>query len=433
MRRVIIFSYTEAGRKLNSRVVDYLEKKGDVVISYCYGKTSAVMLSGSNGGMVRNDRNIMSTNEALRQEWRRTDAFVFIGAIGIAVRHVASFLESKVYDPAVLVLDEKGQFVIPVVSGHIGGGVALTRELAELTGGQAVITTATDLEERFAVDVFARRNHLWIEKPERIKVVSSALLQGRTVDVWTSFPVEGEVPKGLRVMSTEKGNIERTLAQKNARKILTMHESVNAKAEVQPVITIGLSTQEKEAVCRYYDPAQMCVLKPRQYILGIGCKKGKTAEELEAFLKQICERENIDRNEIGAIASIDVKKEEPGIWELSRRLRASFEVFSAGELERVEEAVTVSDFVKETVGVDNVCERSAYCLARLRTCTDSLMEGRKQAGGYSVPMEGRKQAGGYSVPMEDRRQAEDYRLLLGKQARDGMTMAIVEVTPRLVW
>lgn len=387
MRRVIIFSYTETGRNLNSRVADYLEKKGDVVISYCYGKTSAVMLSGSDGGMVRNDKNIMSTNEVLQKEWCRTDAFVFVGAMGIAVRHTAPFLDSKVYDPAVLVLDEKGQFVIPVVSGHIGGGVALTRELAEMIGGQAVITTATDVEERFAVDVFAGRNHLWIENPGRIKAISSTLLQGGTVDVWTTFPIGGEVPKGLRVMGMEEEEIERTL--------------------VQPAITIGLSVQEQERIYKYYGESQVCVLKPRRYILGIGCKKGKTVEELEAFLEQICEREKIDRHEIGAIASIDVKKEEPGIWELSRRLRASFEVFCAEELERVEEVVAASDFVKETVGVDNVCERSAYCLAKQWTGTENVMEGRLQI--------------------------EDYRLLTGKQARDGMTMAIVEVTPRLVW
>ena len=82
-------------------------------------------------------------------------------------------------------------------------------------------------------------------------------------------------------------------------------------------------------------------------------------EELEGFLQEICKTQQIDIHEIGAIASIDVKKEEKGIWELSRRIGADFEVFTRQELEQIEEGVTASEFVKETVGVDNVCERSA--------------------------------------------------------------------------
>lgn len=392
MRRIIIFSYTEEGRQLNKKVTDYLLKKGDVLVSCCYGCARGFLSIDSDMDRAVDGTSFMSTDEMLQQEWRRTDAFVFIGAMGIAVRHAAPFLESKVYDPAVLVLDEKGQFVIPVVSGHIGGGVTLARELAAVTGGQAVITTATDVEEWFAVDVFAGRNHLWIENPGNIKTVSAALLQGRTVDVWTSFSIGGEIPEGLRVLYLEE---------------LPMQEAGTEKTAAHAAITIGVPPRKQERMNEYYGSSRVCVLKPRQYILGIGCKKGKTAAELEAFLRQICDREKIDIHEIGAIASIDVKKEEPGIWELSRRLRASFEVFSAEELAQVKEEVAASDFVKETVGVDNVCERSAYCLAKQWMCEEGLTESGRQKGQYS--------------------------LILGKQVQDGMTMAIVKVTPWIVW
>lgn len=416
MRRVIILSYTENGRQLNKKVTDYFVKKGDVIVSHCYRRVRGFRTIDSDENRAVDENDFMSTSKMLQQEWCRTDAFVFIGAMGIAVRHVAPFLESKVYDPAVLVLDEKGQFAIPVVSGHIGGGVTLARELAAVTGGQAVITTATDVEERFAVDVFAVKNHLWIENPGSIKKVSAALLQGRTVDVWTSLSIGGEVPKGLRVLYLEKnlGDSQgweelsaQAQEQEGMLKKLPMQEAEEQKAVAHAAITIGVSAQKQQQMNEYYGSSGVCVLKPRQYILGIGCKKGKTLEELEAFLGQICEREKIDRYEIGAIASIDVKKEEPGIWELSRRLRASFEVFSAGELEQVEEVVAASDFVKETVGVDNVCERSAYCLAKRWMRAEGSTERGHQKGQYS--------------------------LMLGKQAQDGMTMAIVKVTPRIGW
>lgn len=401
MRRVIVFSYTETGRQLTDRVAAYLDGKGEVAVSFCCG----------------NGKSVMSTEGILRQEWNKTSAFVFIGAMGIAVRQVAPFLKSKVCDPAVLVLDEKGQYVIPVLSGHIGGGVALARELAKAIGGQAVITTATDVEERFAVDVFADQNHLWIENPGIIKTVSSALLQGRTVDVWTNLSIEGETPDGLRVLQAEEMMLMelpgRTEAAKDSpqrevtEKGLTTQGTAEQKAVSDIAVLIDLSSQVQEKISKYYDSSQVCVLKPRRYILGIGCKRGKTADEMEAFLQEICERLNIDMHGIGAIASIDIKKDELGIWELSRRLGVSFEVFSAQELERVEEVVTVSHFVKEMVGVDNVCERSAYCLAKRWTQEDVSLEAVQRTG--------------------------DYRLVLEKQAQDGMTMAIVKTVPRLVW
>lgn len=401
MRRVIVFSYTETGRQLTDRIAAYLDGKGEVAFSFCCG----------------NGKSVMSTEGILRQEWNKTSAFVFIGAMGIAVRQVAPFLKSKVCDPAVLVLDEKGQYVIPVLSGHIGGGVALARELAKAIGGQAVITTATDVEERFAVDVFADQNHLWIENPGIIKTVSSALLQGRTVDVWTNLSIEGETPDGLRVLQAEemmlmelpgrteaaKDSLQREVTEKG----LTTQGTAEQKAVSDIAVLIDLPSQVQEKISKYYDSSKVCVLKPRRYILGIGCKRGKTADEMEAFLHEICERLNIDMHGIGAIASIDIKKDEPGIWELSRRLGVPFEVFSAQELERVEEVVTVSDFVKEMVGVDNVCERSAYCLAKRWTQEDVSLEAVQRTG--------------------------DYRLVLEKQAQDGMTMAIVKTVPRLVW
>ena len=387
MRRIVILSYTEKGRQLNSRVSEYLEKKGDVAVSYCCGAGDKSKVMSTNRDCDTYKKGIMSTNEILQQEWNCSSALVFIGAMGIAVRHVATFLQGKCFDPAVLVIDEKGQFVIPVVSGHIGGGVRLAREVAKYLGAQAVITTATDVENQFAVDVFAQRNHLWIENPGRIKGISSALLHGRMVDVWTRLSIAGDIPEGLRMMCLGKADTEDSCVMQAEDETL------------RTAITIGLTSGELEQIYGIYDAEQVCELQPRQYILGLGCKKGKTVEELEVFVQEICKTQQIDIHEIGAITSIDVKKEEKGIWELVRRIGADYVVFSSRELEQIEEVVTHSDFVKETVGVDNVCERSAYCLAR---CWVQRKNGQ-------------------------------YSLVLGKQARDGMTMALAKVVPQISW
>ena len=74
-------------------------------------------------------------------------ALVFIGAAGIAIRAIAPFVKDKFTDPPVIVLDEKGAFAIPLLSGHVGGGVTLAKVIAEYTGGSAVITTATDVQK----------------------------------------------------------------------------------------------------------------------------------------------------------------------------------------------------------------------------------------------------------------------------------------------
>lgn len=435
MRRIVILSYTEKGRQLNSRVSEYLEKMGDVAVSFFYGnrEKNEVMSTESNYDML--GKGIMSTSEILQQEWNCSSAFVFIGALGIAVRHVAPFLQNKCSDPAVLVLDEKGQFVIPVVSGHIGGGVRLAWEVAQYLGAQAVITTATDVENQFAVDVFAQRNHLWIENPGRIKGVSSALLHGRMVDVWTSLPIAGDIPEGLCVVPVEEEIIKdlQVLSSENeipdvlSRQEIGIGEKTSQQDRMElrdrgtlcTAITIGLTSGEVEQIYRIYDAARVCELYPRYYILGIGCKKGKTVEELEGFLQEICKKLQIDIHEIGAVTSIDVKREEKGIWELSRRIGADFEVFTKQELEQVEEKVTPSDFVKETVGVDNVCERSAYCLAR------RWAQGQRAAEGTRHTEENRT--------AEESRKNGEYRLVLEKQARDGMTMALVKTVPRISW
>ena len=106
---------------------------------------------------------------------------MFVGATGIAVRAIAPYIRDKVSDPAVVVVDELGKYVIPVLSGHIGGANRFARRLAVELSATPVITTATDLTGAFAVDSWASENGLKILNTERIKAVSSKLLAGRKV------------------------------------------------------------------------------------------------------------------------------------------------------------------------------------------------------------------------------------------------------------
>lgn len=344
------------------------------------------------------DMTFPSARSLLEQEWNRTNAFIFVSAMGIVVRQIAPFLKDKTKDPAVLVLDEAAQFVIPVLSGHIGGSVALSRQMAEFLGAQAVITTATDVEGCFAVDVFAERNHLRICDLAAAKAVSAAILRGETVEICTEIKVSGDVPKGIKFRGVS-------------------HDSFECDC-LSDETTAGSFFINN--ICFQCADGKTCVLTPRGYIVGIGCKKGKSADDLEGMLRQICEQNQIGTEQIAGIASIDVKREEAGIWELSRRLGVPYEVFPAEELEQIDESVSASEFVRQTVGVDNVCERSALCLA-MRWCGQCSGDDRVMGSTYVDVDDDSK---------EDTTASASCRLKVRKQAQDGMTMAVAQFSQK---
>ena len=131
------------------------------------------------------------------RQFAGSDALVFVGAVGIAVRAIAPHCQSKAQDPAVVVLDECGRFAVPILSGHLGGSNDLARALAAVCGAVPVITTATDANGVFAVDEWAKHQNCTVLEPERIKLVSGALLAGKTVQFASDWPIAGAPPDGI--------------------------------------------------------------------------------------------------------------------------------------------------------------------------------------------------------------------------------------------
>ena len=157
--KLAFFSFTERGGALAEMLCASFAEKGD----------DAVHVRGS------------SVKEAVARMFRSCDALVFVGAAGIAVRLAAPFIEDKFRDPAVVSVDEYGRFAVPLLSGHVGGANALAARIAGLTGGVPVISTASDLNGCFQVDLFAKRNGLVITDRALAKEVTAALLKGATV------------------------------------------------------------------------------------------------------------------------------------------------------------------------------------------------------------------------------------------------------------
>ena len=250
----------------------------------------------------------------------RADAVIFVGAAGIAVRAIAPFVVNKASDPAVLVADEAGSYVIPILSGHLGGANELARTIASRIGAEAVITTATDINGVFAVDVWAKAQQCAIPNPERIKAVSAKLLSGGTVGYFSEFPIRGKLPAG-----------------------------VEPKDDAGCDFALAIHETDHECL--------RCV--PGIVVLGIGCKKGTSEQRLETRLRQFIKGNRLHESAIKSVCTIDIKKDEPGLLELCKNHGWKLETFTADELRRATGEFSDSEFVAEKVGVGNVCERSA--------------------------------------------------------------------------
>ena len=288
-------------------------------------------------------------SEWTRDNFQKGNILVFIGACGIAVRAIAPFVRDKTADAAVIVIDEEGRFVVPVLSGHLGGGVAAAKELSGLIGATPVITTASDVRGEFAVDVFAKDNDLCINDMKKAKAFSACLLENGEA----FYRVDPEYADVLEVISE--------------RKNLCRADEKSAKYEAaESSFTISPRTGTRERL----------QLIPRCIVLGVGCRKGKEGTELIDFAYRVLDELSIDKRSVAAVVSIDLKQDEKGIIELADRLGTEFKTFSGEELMKQEGEFSASEFVKETVGADNVCERSLMAYG----CKRIIMKKRAENG-----------------------------------------------------
>lgn len=246
-------------------------------------------------------------HEFMSEYFYQVKAIIFVSACGIAVRAIAPFLKSKLTDPAVIVIDEKAKFVIPILSGHIGGANELARKIAGIINAQAVITTATDLNNIIAVDEWAVKNNCVIENPEMIKKISGTLLNNQTIGVAVTEKLQ-ETP------------FEATL-----------------------------------------------FLRPKNLILGAGCKKNISPEEFESTVMKFLEGAGVSELSLCALATIDLKSNERAFLNFAGKHGILFLTFTAKELMSVErEYFSKSEKVFEITGADNICERAAiFCGEKL--------------------------------------------------------------------
>lgn len=324
--RIIIIAFTRNGLELERKLDKAAAGQGFDTELYIKSKYAA---PPEGSGVIQVTESLSQWAESVIPD---AECVIFVGAAGIAVRTIAPFVRSKKTDPAILVLDEKGTFVIPLLSGHLGGANELAEWIAREINAVPVITTATDVNHHFAVDVFAKKNGLWISDMRLAKEVSALVLQN------------------IRLQAGAGAGY----CKKEGQKVFSELDFLYPEEKISP-------DGRRGTFWIHLPDGEVLHLVPRKVVLGIGCKKGTPEEVIEQQVCRALKEHGIFIQAVRQAATIDLKKEEQGLLQFCEKWKLPLNTYTGEELARVQGDFTPSAFVNRITGVDNVCERSA-CL-----------------------------------------------------------------------
>ena len=310
---IAILSVTTGGRRLAEKIAGVL---GD----------EAVIPAGR------------ATIETLQEAWTSCEALVCVMSAGIVVRSVGPLCRDKYTDPCVVVTDEEGRHVISLISGHLGGGNELARRIAEITGGEAVITTSSDTLGRTALDLWVEKNRLLL-RSDRKKMTTTAakLVNTGSIGLYSDDQFSDLPADFHRVADPEQADI-----------IVTCRDSL---------------------------PHDALYLSPRNLVIGIGCNRGTPVEDIEAAVDETCRIHDLHRRSIFGCATIDAKISEPGLLEYAEKHDLPLHFFSKEQLNRVE-GIQISPYAMAAVGAIGVAEPAAMLAAAYGATPGRLLIGK---------------------------------------------------------
>jgi cobalt-precorrin 5A hydrolase len=256
--------------------------------------------------------------------WADYGEIVCIMAAGIVVRTVAPLLRDKYQDPAVVVCDELGRFAVSLLSGHLGGANDLARRVAELTGGQAVLTTASDVLGRTALDLWCRDLGLIPADKAALTRAMGLLVDRGGLTVWSRYPLP----------------------------------PLPADLHPAPV----LAEADLMVDCRVGTGNRAALLLVRSLVVGIGCNRGTSTADIAHAVAGTLARHDLDGRAVAGLASIEVKRDEAGLLDFAARLGLPLVFFASDQLNQVE-GVSISAAVLKATGAKGVAEPAALLAA----------------------------------------------------------------------
>ena len=293
--------------------------------------------------------------------WPAYKGLIVIISLGAVVRMIAPLLEDKKKDPGVVVIDDRGEHVISVLSGHLGGANELAREVAAVIGARPIITTASDVQKTIPVDLFGRRFGWEWESAEKLTPVSASVVNEERVAVINEsgerdwWMHDTPIPPSIR----EYGTISAALADRPQAALVVTHRLLTQ--DEMPILDNGV------------------LYRPKVIVIGMGCNRGTPAEEIEAAIRETLEELQFSLKSVKALATIELKKDEPGLLAVCEKFGWPLVWYTPEELNRVR-LDEPSETVYKYTGAYGVSEPAA----KLYAGVDKLVLTKKKSGNTTI-------------------------------------------------
>lgn len=362
--RIAIMAVTAKGAALGQQVAAQLRQSGDAVV--CYEK------SGRESG----DEAIVYTSlkPMMEEIFNGYDRLLFIMATGIVVRMIAPYVVHKSSDPAVVVMDEGAHHAISLLSGHLGGANEWTAEIAQIAGADPVITTATDVNGLPAPDVLARKLGLAVDDFTDLRHVNAAIVAGEPVRYYLDTSLsefetyrEQAMAYGIKVVPFDGAACQGDdLPRSNGDKVDSVQRTdrVKSTGDNEGDIVVRIIITDRVMTIA----GTRLFLRPKTMTVGIGCRRDTPAEMIEAAVLDSLANLGRSPKSVYGAASVIVKADEKGLLAAMKRLGWPIQFYTQEEMKPLIAAADIeeSNFVKQTIGVGNVCETTAMLLAKSR-------------------------------------------------------------------
>ena len=340
--RIAIISVTKQGSILAEKIASLNNWQDDEL--FCYAK--------SGRGLIKHEQ-YDNLGVLLKEIWPKSQLLIFVMATGIVVRSIGDLLKHKSLDPAVLCLDEKGKFIISLLSGHLGGANMFAKMLSNrLVGSQAVITTATDVNKFVAPDVIARDFNFKIASFVSLRYINAEIADGEDICYY---------------LAAHLAEYRQAIISYNVE-VITFEQLPEELLDKKIVIVTDQVLPEK-----WYVRDNVLVMIPQHHVVGVGCRRDISGERILTAIRDVCQAQNIDLNSVKSLASAWVKSDEVGLLQAGKILNLPIDFYEQEELMYAIAKYNLceSAYVKKTLGIGNVCEAAALCKVkkgRIKVC-----------------------------------------------------------------
>jgi cobalt-precorrin 5A hydrolase len=282
----------------------------------------------------------------LQKTFQGYDCHIFIISVGAVIRMIAPLLENKKVDPAVICIDDNAQYVIPILSGHVGRGNEFSRRIAAILDAQPIITTASDVRGTLTVDILGRELGWVLDDMDRnvTKGCAAVVNQQLVLIVQETgesnfWPMDQPLPEGIHYTTSFAG--------------------VDAGA-YEIILAVTDRDFRKQHPAIYQNAV---IYRPKSLVLGLGCDSQTPLELIERGIRKTLADHQLDIRCVKAFASVDKKAQEPAFLALQEKYGWPFRIFSAEELDALPNLPNPSSVVKKFVGSKGVAEPSALLAA----------------------------------------------------------------------